>query len=169
MKTNYSLADLTKLTGAKRRSVQLWAEAGVIQAKRETERAGTGTHRRFSRREAIIACIVKVFADGRVSIGVLKAIAQAVRTDSTLPAMKGEHPGTIGLSIFEACIAEKTLVFLLVANYSRKLQIARFEYAADADPDAGWINFGKNMTELLRLKTGAGSVIYLNKVLAPLK
>src|SRR5262245_28796105 len=76
---DYTLADLTRITGAKRRSVQLWAEAGVIHAKRETERRGTGTHRRFSRTEAIIACIVHAFARQQMAIGALLTISKAVR------------------------------------------------------------------------------------------
>lgn len=75
----YTLADLTRITGAKRRSVQLWAEAGVIRAKRDTERRGTGTHRRFSRDEAIIACIVHAFAKQQMSIGTLLMISKVVR------------------------------------------------------------------------------------------
>ena len=53
--------------------------AGVIQAERGTERAGTGTHRRFSRDEAIIACFIRAFASRQVAIGELKAISENLR------------------------------------------------------------------------------------------
>jgi hypothetical protein len=77
---DYSLADLTKLTGAKRRSVQLWAEAGVVQADPGTERAGTGTHRRFSRKEAITACLVNAFAQRlQMPVGVLLHLSKVIR------------------------------------------------------------------------------------------
>jgi hypothetical protein len=76
----YSLADLTRKTGSKRRTVQLWAEAGVIQADPDTERAGTGTHRRFAMEEAIIACIVHPLARRQISIGELLKISASVRT-----------------------------------------------------------------------------------------
>jgi hypothetical protein len=79
MPEDYTLADLTRITGAKRRSVQLWAEAGVIRAKRETERRGTGTHRRFTRDEAVIACIVHAFARQQMAIGTLLEISQVMR------------------------------------------------------------------------------------------
>jgi hypothetical protein len=76
----YTLADLTRITGARRRSVQLWAEAGVIRAAPATERAGTGTHRRFSRDEAIIACIVSAFARRQMPIGQLLQISSLIRS-----------------------------------------------------------------------------------------
>lgn len=75
----YSLADLTRITGAKRRSVQLWAEAGAIKANPSTERAGSGTHRSFSRDEAIIACLIHPFAMRQMAIGELLNVADAVR------------------------------------------------------------------------------------------
>jgi hypothetical protein len=77
----YTLADLTRLVGCKRRSAQLWAEAGVIKAEPETDRHGTGTHRRFSRDEAIIACMIAPFAARQVSIGGLKSIAAVLRAE----------------------------------------------------------------------------------------
>jgi len=77
--SDFTLADLTKLTSAKRRSVQIWAEAGVIQAIPETERAGTGTHRRFSRSEAIIACLINAWARRQQPVGVLQRIAALFR------------------------------------------------------------------------------------------
>jgi hypothetical protein len=75
----YTLADLVRVTGAKRRSLQLWADAAVILADRSTDRAGTGTHRRFSRDEAIIACVIHAFALHQIAIGELFHIAIAVR------------------------------------------------------------------------------------------
>lgn len=79
MKTTYSLADLTKATGAKRRAVQFWAERGIIQAEALTERAGTGTHRTFSRKEAIVACLVHPFARLQMQTGQLVVIASEIR------------------------------------------------------------------------------------------
>jgi hypothetical protein len=81
----YSLADLARITGAKPRSVQLWADAGVVKAIPETERAGSGTHRQFTRDEAMIACIVAAFAERKVAIGGLIEIGEAIRS---LPALK---------------------------------------------------------------------------------
>jgi hypothetical protein len=76
---DYSLADLEKATGAKRRSIQLWADAGVIRAYPRTDRRGTGTHRRFSRDEAIMACIIKGLADRQRPIGELLRLSTSIR------------------------------------------------------------------------------------------
>ena len=76
----YTLADLTRFTGAKRRSAQLWAEGGVLIAEQQSNCQGTGTHRLFSRDEVIVACVVAAFALDSFPIGRLIQIAQSVRT-----------------------------------------------------------------------------------------
>ena len=76
---SYTLADLERVTGAKRRSLQLWADAGVIEPERGTNRAGTGTHRQFSRKQAIVACIIRGFAERQMAIGELLSIADEMR------------------------------------------------------------------------------------------
>ncbi|MER9726908.1 MULTISPECIES: hypothetical protein [unclassified Mesorhizobium] len=82
MTNAFSLADLTDMTHSKRRSVQLWAEAGVILADESTERAGTGTHRRFSRDEAIIACLVAgLTRHFHMPIGVLLQVSDGIRRE----------------------------------------------------------------------------------------
>jgi hypothetical protein len=75
----FTLADLVKVTGAKRRSLQLWADAGVIKAVKGTHRAGTGTHRLFDPHEAIVACIVHAFALHQIAIGELLTISAGIR------------------------------------------------------------------------------------------
>lgn len=75
----YSLADLVRITGAKYRSVQLWADAGAIRAYAGTDRRGTGTHRRFSRDEVIIASIINALSQRQVAIGELVRISRGVR------------------------------------------------------------------------------------------
>jgi DNA-binding transcriptional MerR regulator len=76
---HYTLSDLVRVTGAKRRSLQLWADAGVIRSSRDTDRAGTGTHRLFSQDEAIVACIIRGFAMHQIAIGELRHISARVR------------------------------------------------------------------------------------------
>jgi DNA-binding transcriptional MerR regulator len=76
---DYTLADIMRISGAKRRSIQLWAEAGVIRAYTSTERKGTGTHRRFNRDEVIIASIINVFSTRQVAIGELQRLAGGLR------------------------------------------------------------------------------------------
>src|SRR5262249_40222909 len=77
---SYSLSDLARVSGAKKRSLQLWADSKVIIAHGGTDRAGTGTHRQFSRGEAIVACIVQAFAQHQIAIGELLRIAAVVRS-----------------------------------------------------------------------------------------
>ena len=67
------------MTGAKRRTVQLWAEAGVIVAARATERQGSGVHREFSMDEAMVACVVAEIARFGVPIGKLISVGFAIR------------------------------------------------------------------------------------------
>lgn len=106
---DYSLADLTKVTGAKRRTVQLWAESGVIQAMPETERAGTGVHRRFSRHEAIIACLVHPFAKRQMAVGELLRVSSGLRA-----LVSDEGPRRL----FEAVIRGERRVLLVFASWS---------------------------------------------------
>jgi hypothetical protein len=79
MAEEYSLADLVEITGAKPRSLQIWAERGVIQPIKSTSGAGTGHHRLFSRAEAIIACIIHPFAMRQMAIGELLDLSGAIR------------------------------------------------------------------------------------------
>jgi hypothetical protein len=74
-----TLADIVRATGAKPRTVQLWADAGVIVPEPGSDREGSGRHRHFSKREAAIACIIARFAVEKVAIGGLKAIAFQLR------------------------------------------------------------------------------------------
>jgi hypothetical protein len=76
---DFSLSDLEDLTAAKRRSIQLWADAGVIRAYPRTDRRGTGTHRRFSRDEAIIGCIIAGLANRQRPIGELLRLSLVIR------------------------------------------------------------------------------------------
>lgn len=110
MQTEFTLADLTKLTGVKRRTVQLWAEAGVIEAMPETERAGTGVHRRFSRQEAMIACVIAPLSLFQISIGALKGIAEYTRK-----AFNVDDGNRI-----ERAIRENLPIYLLIAINAEK-------------------------------------------------
>jgi len=49
-----------------------------------TDRAGTGTHRQFSREEAIVACLVHGFALHQIAIGELMDISRAIRKSAKL-------------------------------------------------------------------------------------
>jgi hypothetical protein len=77
---DYSLADVSRISGGKRRSVQLWAESKAILAYSATDRRGTGTHRRFNRDEVIIACCLNGLARRQVGIGELIRIGRGLRS-----------------------------------------------------------------------------------------
>jgi DNA-binding transcriptional MerR regulator len=83
-KSEYLLSDVARITGAKRRSVQLWAEAGAIQAYPSTERAGAGIHRVFDETELYIACVLTAFAAHGLPIGKLLKIAGKLRNSGVL-------------------------------------------------------------------------------------
>ncbi|WP_407153909.1 MerR family transcriptional regulator [Bradyrhizobium sp. STM 3557] len=78
-KDRYSIGDLVEVTGAKRRSLQVWADRGVIIPEAGSGNAGTGVHRQFSRTEAMIACLIHPFAERQISIGELVTIAADLR------------------------------------------------------------------------------------------
>lgn len=74
-----TLADVVELTGAKRRSVQLWADAGIVRAVEGTDRAGTGVHRRFDSDEVKLIALLAPLARFGVPIGWLRTFAKSFR------------------------------------------------------------------------------------------
>jgi hypothetical protein len=74
-----TLADITRATGAKPRTVQLWADANVIVPEVGTVREGPGRHREFSRQEVIVACVIAPFAADKMAIGGLLKLSEVVR------------------------------------------------------------------------------------------
>jgi hypothetical protein len=90
---DYTLADLARASKAKRRSLQLWADAGIIRAHVGTERKGTGTHRLFGRDEVIVASILNLFSRRQVAIGELLKLGIAIRKflDSGKPRVAVEE------------------------------------------------------------------------------
>jgi hypothetical protein len=139
----FTLADLTRVTGAKRRSVQLWAEAGVIRAEKSSERRGTGTHRRFSLREAIVACLVHPFAMRQISIGELKNVSIAVRR------LLAED--SVASDIVEKVLTGERDAYLFLTTTGQGFWGASF-----FEPDANSPNYhaaiGVKMTDLLHHK-----------------
>lgn len=72
---NSTLADIARIAQAKPRSVQLWADAGVILPVEGTDREGSGRHRLFEPREVLIASVIARFAAEQMAIGMLKSFA----------------------------------------------------------------------------------------------
>jgi len=73
------LSDLVRITGAKRRALQIWADRGALRAEPETESSGSGVHRTFSREEAVIACVLTGFSQQEVAIGNLLKVSHGMR------------------------------------------------------------------------------------------
>jgi hypothetical protein len=95
--TLYTLGDLERRTGVKRRILQIWGDSGVLLPEGRTAHGGKGIHRRFPASEAIVAVLVKPLAEANIQIGHLAGLAQVVRNGL------GVHPppeayGTAGLS-----------------------------------------------------------------------
>ena len=103
--SDYTLADLTRITGAKRRTVQLWAEGGVIIAMSGTGHGGKGTHRRFSRDEVILACIAHAFARQQMPIGTLLRATEMLRGALVNPNQK---------SIIEKAIKNTAKIYMIL-------------------------------------------------------
>jgi len=171
---SYTLADLARVTGAKRRSLQLWADADLIVAEKGTNRAGTGTHRLFSRQEAIIACITHAFALHQIAIGELLRIAAALRVWIQFDFMfTGDKPKDI---IEEAIKGEGSAVLVYESWRGRSKGprlSARTSQPIAAGDEAGVqhaISIFRRDRELkflhLRKQEGFSSVIYLRNYLS---
>jgi DNA-binding transcriptional MerR regulator len=75
----YSASDVARLSGAPLRAVRYWALTRVLEAAPESDRAGTGKHRQFSKQEVLIACIVQYFAAKGLQVGQLTKISKTFR------------------------------------------------------------------------------------------
>jgi hypothetical protein len=160
---DFSLADMTRITGAKRRTVQHWAATGVVLADPETERGGTGVHRRFSRDEVIIACLVHAFSlDQQMSVGALLRLAKALR----VLLRTGEFKRWI-----EEAITNKAPLYVMIqrsgvvedgADFRAKATQSAFPKAATRDHFA---NIGRSVVEQLDNYGGFTAVIMANPYL----
>lgn len=130
-----TLADLVRATGAKPRSVQLWADAGVLIPETGTDREGSGRHRQFSKLEAVIACVIARFAADKVAIGALKGIAHSLRQNQFLAgeewalkeAMEGRGRSFLQVTSFPHEPTGKTAYMVHMINSSRSsIQLIKF-------------------------------------------
>jgi hypothetical protein len=149
----YTLADLTKLTGAKRRTVQLWAEAGAIIADPGTDRAGTGTHRKFSHQEAIIALVINPLARLHVSIGDLLKVASSVRS-----AFNGETDGRSWWTDIERCVQGEISMNLIIANSASEARISVLTHEMRETDEIRWSRVGQIISETEK-ETGALGIL----------
>ena len=112
-KDQLTLADLVKAIGAKRRTVQLWAEAGVLVADPRSERAGSGTHRLFNVDEVVIGCVINAFALNEMPIGKLLMHSKLLRTDLSVPGIRREVSKAIRneTRVYLALAGDGTIIF----------------------------------------------------------
>ncbi|WP_287118115.1 MerR family transcriptional regulator [Mesorhizobium sp.] len=121
----YTLSDLAKVTGAKRRTLQLWAEAGVILT--DDVHSGTGTYRRYSQQEAAIACLMVPFARLQMSIGALVRMSTSIRQILT-----EDDSGQFRWTDIEHSISGSAMSYLLVSTWEDGTAVTLFV----PDPDA---------------------------------
>ena len=141
----YALADLARVTGAKRRSLQLWADAGVITADSLTDRAGTGTHRRFSRDEAIIACVIHAFALRQIAIGELIMISREIRKTLSSPLFKK--------MIFDTAIKGGENCFLVYERWKDKCRVHPFVGVATFQQEFHHLDKPEAFAAVINLRT----------------
>lgn len=103
----YTLADLAKLTGLKPRTLQLWAEGGVLRV--DEVHGGSGRYRRYGRREAIIACLMVPFHRLQMTIGQLVLISADIRA-----VLTGGGDGQVTWEDIEDCVAGIRRVRMIV-------------------------------------------------------
>ena len=121
-----TLAELADLVGAKRRTLQLWAEAGVIEAEPGTLRSGKGAYRRYARKEVIIACLVYAFARRLQSpIGVLTDLGSMLRTQL--------HAADAAAKIDEAIEDPENQLFLIAHGDDSVPEAPVFSHMVTAD------------------------------------
>ena len=74
-----TLSEVAKVTGAKKRTIQVWADTGLIHPSNATSRRGTGVHRRFSEGEVKVAALLTPLANLGLTIGQLEWFAALFR------------------------------------------------------------------------------------------
>ncbi|TPJ50625.1 MULTISPECIES: MerR family transcriptional regulator [unclassified Mesorhizobium] len=136
----YTLSDLTEITGAKRRTLQLWAEAGVILT--DDVHGGTGTYRRYSRQEALIACLMVPFHRLQMSIGQLALISNGIRGQ-----LNGEGDGKVYWTDIEASIAGAAKCYLIVSAFdgADAVPVSFYVPRPSAKPGAQYAGIGAMM------------------------
>jgi hypothetical protein len=80
-RAKYTVTDIARIAGANPRSVQHWAASGILIAKPETNRAGTGNRRLFAADEAIIACVLQPLVERQTPVGEMQRIAFLIRDE----------------------------------------------------------------------------------------
>jgi hypothetical protein len=97
-----TLSEVARISGAKPRSVQLWADAGVILPVAGTDREGSGRHRLFDSDEVILAVVMARFAAEQIAIGALRSFSTSIRR------------ALVGNPLLAKAISGQSEIFLIV-------------------------------------------------------
>jgi hypothetical protein len=153
-----TLSDIVKATGAKPRSVQLWADAGVIRAENWTVREGSGRHRQFGDTELFVACIIAPFAREKMAIGGLELVAAGVRF------FIEEH--NVKWGIVQPALAGKGENYIIViTNRVGRTALFEVDLISSLDSNPGFFPYLKR-----HAKHGAKlSILPLNELFEPLR
>jgi DNA-binding transcriptional MerR regulator len=155
----YTVADVIKATGLKRRTIQFWADNGVIQATRATQEGGHGVHRSFMRSEVIIACLIHPVSlgwrgDQTLSLGEIKEFASAIRHLLRKSVTRED---------FDNAIADRGTFYLILT----------WVFGGGIETDIqmvdgkGQLSF-RGVVGQLERQSGRSEVLYLNEWLSPL-
>jgi DNA-binding transcriptional MerR regulator len=157
----YSVADVIKATGMKRRTIQFWADKGVIHATRPTQEGGSGVHRSFTRSEVIIACLIHPVSlgwrgDQTRSLGEIKEFASALRHLLRDPVIRREE--------FDNAIADRGKFYLILTwvfggGIETAIQMV----------DGKQKFWFPGVIDRLEEQSGRSEVLYLNEWLRPLR
>jgi len=81
-----TVAVISRLTGIPRRTVRFLTDNHVLLPDSDTGKTGPGLHRSYARTEVYIAAVVGALSAGKMSVSILRPIAEALRRTITRQA-----------------------------------------------------------------------------------
>ena len=91
MDQTFTVSEIARFIGEKPRTVQFWAEVGVLRPIEESFRKGKGVHRRFSRVEIDYANVAHLLSATNSPIGEIESVLHKIRNlsvNSTIDSIK---------------------------------------------------------------------------------
>lgn len=80
MDQTFTVSEIAKLVGEKPRTIQFWADVGVLRAEGGTNRTGKGVHRKFGRAELDYARVARMLAALNSPIGEIEKVIVSIRS-----------------------------------------------------------------------------------------
>jgi hypothetical protein len=152
---NYGLSELVDVAHSNRRLTQFWVECGALKPIGATDRQGRGNPRRFSRDEAIVACLLTAFSR-KTTIGQLLQFSEGMRSKMLTLGPTRE--------LIEAAIMGNKKVFVCV------LDDLFINVIVVSDPDADWtFKFFQDMAKMNKRGTGNRRIVFINPWLEALR